>query len=89
MKSVLYLKQPRNQPRNNSNGILLWKYRYCEGVTVTFMAIVALNAIEIMTAIRNVIIVIVLVVVVVVVVVVVAVVASLALLIVIVNNNSK
>ena len=29
VKSVLYLKQPRNQPRSNSSGILLWKNRYC------------------------------------------------------------
>ena len=53
MKSVLYCKQPRNQPGNNSSGILLWKYRYCEGVTATLMAIVTLIAMEIVAAIRT------------------------------------
>ena len=56
------VKQPRNQSGNNSSGILLWEYRYCYGVTVTLMAIVTLNAIEIMTLIRTAIVVVVVVV---------------------------
>ena len=29
MKPVLYVKQPTNQPGNNSSGILLREFRYC------------------------------------------------------------
>ena len=56
------VKQPRDQPGNNSSGILLWKYRYCYGVSVNLLAIVALNAIEIMRLIRTVLVVVVVVV---------------------------